>query len=107
MGTSLAASEWEVDDAAPTWVRCEPPASDTELTRVWREEPPDDTEPELEATAVFPLERRLPPASALRVTPAVPAPAERSRLFATSVATFCVMAVLLALGLPWLSSQLP
>ena len=122
----LAGVEWEVDDAAPTWVKSEPLPSDLEATRVWREDRSgiratgiadfaDDAAP-LEQTLVFPLERRLPPASAFRsviqpppqVRPPAPAPElQRSRVFATSAATFCVMAVLFALALPWVVAQLP
>ncbi|MBK9002004.1 MAG: hypothetical protein IPM35_40280 [Myxococcales bacterium] len=105
---TVAGATWEVDDAAPTWVKSDPLPSDMEATRVWREEPSgmrateirDFSQPELEPTLVFPLERRVPPA------PAPPAPAPQSN-FVISVATFAVTATLFALALPWVLSHLP
>jgi hypothetical protein len=162
----LDGTEWEVDDAAPTWVKSEPPPSELEATLVWREdksgirateladfaedsspeaatrvrlavppsEPPRESFPEIrfvppssalrpalpprepspETTLVFPLERRLSPPQALRPVSLPPVPIRlahsdrhRARVFATVVATFCVMAVLFALALPWVMAQVP
>lgn len=97
----LADVKWEVDDAAPTWVKSEPLPSDMEATRVWREEPSavraaeirDFARAELEPTLVFPLERRLQPRA--------------QGNFGVAFAAFAVTAVLFALALPWVLSHLP
>lgn len=125
----LPGAVWEVDDAAPTWVRSDPPPSDVELTRVWKEdssgvrtsELPDFSDPErepaLEATLVFPLERRFPPRRAFEEARAqtpmpmpmppivLSAPERPTHSFAIAVATFMIMSVLMAFMIPWLMNR--
>lgn len=151
----IGGAVWEVDEAAPTWVKSEPPlASDMEATRVWRAErsgvrateaaefaeplaseaqtrlrvvPVLDSVresfpelparkaqlglPSVESTLVFPLERRLLPASALGRCMAPPieetpqAAVSRRALLVSAVAAACVtLTVLFAATAPFLLS---
>lgn len=98
---TVAGATWEVDDAAPTWVKSDPLPSDMEATRVLREEPSgmrateirDFSQPELEPTLVFPLERRVRPTG--------------QGDLGIAFASFAVTVALFALALPWVLSHLP
>jgi hypothetical protein len=73
MGYPQRQVQWEVDDAAPTRVKQDPPPSELEVTRIWREdssgvrvaELADFSPSEADATLAFHLERRLPPSHAI------------------------------------------
>lgn len=96
--TPVPTVPWDIDDAAPTWVRCAPLPSDLEATRVWRDESPDP--PPIERTLVFPLARRITPESSARLR------ARGTWSLPAFVAAFCGTGLLLAVATGWVMIRL-